>query len=227
MRTLYSNWALYNTYFQERHIVSSSGTVKYSNEQPHTSVCGGTDDFCLTSCSSAGNFDLLKEDCIAYKLYDVSLVFTPWALQLMLCNVLWWIMLDSKYFLADSTRCTKHYGGISSGVSWCYLQQRHSSLPSYPHHGAFQQCSDCDGTSSRCWVILPIFSHLFQQYSWLLHWCHKWRCEQQPVFLDFIHPRAKWIPNSGKSWCIQLLHSKEWVHCHMALWEHIKAVHKV
>ena len=159
----------------------------------------------------------LKEDCIAYIIRYLSCIL----LREHYVNVLWWIMLDSKYFLADSTRCTKHYGGISSGVSWCYLQQRHSSLSSYPHHGTFQQCSDCDGTSSRCWVILPIFSHLFQQYSWLLHWCHKWRCEQQPVFLDFIHPRAKWIPNAIKSWCIQLLHFKQWVHCHMALWEHI------
>jgi len=47
-------------------ILSSFGTVKYSNEQPHTSVCSSTDDFCVTCCSSAGNVDLLKEDCIAY-----------------------------------------------------------------------------------------------------------------------------------------------------------------
>ena len=132
-----------------------------------------------------------------------------------------WIMPDIKSFLVDHSRCRDCYGGVSSGVSWCYLQQCHSSLSSYPHYGALQQCSDCDGTSSRRWVILPIFSHIFQQYSWLRHWCYKWCWGQQPVFLAFIHPRAKWIPNSGKPWCIQLLHSKPWVHCHMALWEYI------
>jgi len=123
----YIRTELNNTYFHEQHIVSSSGTVKYSNEQPHTSTCSGTDDFCVTCCSSAGNVDLLKEDCIAYiRCLSCFLLRKHYSwCYIMRCDESCLI-----YFLADSTRCTKHYGGVSSGVSWCYLQQRHSSLPS-------------------------------------------------------------------------------------------------